>query len=75
MGISTTKNTREHGSASHATTKQQQQELDIEHVLTQLTLEEKISLTAGMFFVDYIVAICTDKIQARISGIQYLCHA
>jgi beta-glucosidase len=47
MGISTTQSTREHGSVSHPTTKQQQQELDIEHVLIQLTLEEKISLTAG----------------------------
>ncbi|KAI4854348.1 hypothetical protein E4T44_00234 [Aureobasidium sp. EXF-8845] len=46
MGISTTQSTREHGSVSHPTTKQQQQELDIEHVLIQLTLEEKISLTA-----------------------------
>jgi beta-glucosidase len=62
MGISTTQSTREHGSATHNTAKQQQQELDIEHVLTQLTLEEKISLTAGMFLLDFIVTICTDKI-------------
>ena len=47
MGISTTQSTRDHGSLPHTTTKQHQEELDIEHVLTQLTLEEKISLTAG----------------------------
>jgi beta-glucosidase len=47
MGISTAQTTRDHGSLSHTTIKQHQEELDIEHVLTQLTLEEKISLTAG----------------------------
>jgi beta-glucosidase len=47
MGISTTQATRDPGSPSHTTAKQHQEELDIEHVLTQLTLEEKISLTAG----------------------------
>jgi beta-glucosidase len=47
MGISTAQATRDPGSPSHTTSKQHQEELDIEHVLTQLTLEEKISLTAG----------------------------
>ncbi|CAD0084603.1 unnamed protein product [Aureobasidium vineae] len=48
MGVSTTQSARENGSVPNATSKQQQQqnELDIEHVLTQLTIEEKVSLTA-----------------------------
>jgi len=47
MGISTTQSGREPSSELHSTPKEQQKELDIEHVLKQLTLEEKISLTAG----------------------------
>lgn len=47
MGVSTTKNIHDNASLSQIATKQQQPELDIEHMLTQLTLEEKISLTAG----------------------------
>lgn len=61
MGISTTQSTREHSSVSHSTTKQQQQELDVEHVLTQLTLEEKISLTAGKLTLDNTTIFCVDK--------------
>jgi beta-glucosidase len=54
MGISTAQSTRENGLPQHTATKQQQQQpqqLDIEQLLTQLTLEEKVSLTAGMQFV------------------------
>ncbi|THZ02459.1 hypothetical protein D6C92_00591 [Aureobasidium pullulans] len=49
MGISTAQSTRENGLPQHTATKQQQQQpqqLDIEQLLTQLTLEEKVSLTA-----------------------------
>lgn len=53
MGISTTQTTRDLGPSAHTTTKQHQEELDIEHVLTQLTLEEKISLTAGKLKPDH----------------------
>lgn len=60
MGVSTTQSTREPGSISHTTTKQHREELDIEHVLTQLTLEEKISLTAGRCRLVYMVMICAD---------------
>lgn len=60
MGVSTTQSTREHGSISHTTTKQHQEELDIEHVLTQLTLEEKISLTAGRYQLVYTAIIRAD---------------
>jgi len=61
MGISTTQSTREHSSVSQSTTKQQQQKLDVEHVLTQLTLEEKISLTAGKFTLDISIIFCVNK--------------
>lgn len=47
MGVSTTKNIHDNVAASQYTVKQQQQELDVDHILTQLTLEEKVSLTAG----------------------------
>ncbi|THZ94901.1 hypothetical protein D6C82_08027 [Aureobasidium pullulans] len=53
MGISTAQSTRENGLPQHTATKQQQQQpqqLDIEQLLTQLTLEEKVSLTAGKDF-------------------------
>jgi len=42
-------------------TKQQKQELDVEHVLTQLTLEEKISLTAGKLTLDNTIIIRVNK--------------
>jgi len=61
MGISTTQSTREHSSVSQSTTKQQQQELDVEHVLTQLTLEEKISLTAGKLTLENTTIVCVNK--------------
>ncbi|KAI5200586.1 hypothetical protein E4T39_05715 [Aureobasidium subglaciale] len=55
MGISTTQNSREDGTAHNSfkqqqQQQQQQQELDIEQLLTQLTIEEKVSLTAGKDF-------------------------
>ena len=61
MGISTAQSTREHSLVSQSMTKQQKQELDVEHVLTQLTLEEKISLTAGKLTLDNTIIIRVNK--------------
>lgn len=60
MGVSTTKNIHDNGPAPPNAIKQQQQQLDIDHVLTQLTLEEKVSLTAGRHNSGYSVGTAID---------------
>lgn len=60
MGFSTTANIHDNGSASKDAIEHQQQELEIDHVLTQLTLEEKVSLTAGSHKSGYSIGFGID---------------